>query len=58
MQFNPDPNKQAQKVYFWKMSNYENSLPVVFNDTKVVTWSIQKHLEHLLGQRLHFNEHN
>ena len=56
MQFNPDPNKQAQ-VYFMKKSNYENSLPVTFNDTKVIIWSIQKHLELLLDQPLNFNKH-
>ena len=57
MQFNPDPNKQAQEVYFSKKSNNENSLPVTFNNAKVVTCSTHKHLGLLLDKRLSFNEH-
>ena len=57
MQFNPDPNKQAQEVYFPIKSNNENSLPVTFNDAKVVTCSPHKHLGLLLDKRLSFNEH-
>ena len=30
----PDPNKQAQEVYFSKKSNNENSLPITFNNAK------------------------
>ena len=57
MQFNPDHKKQAQEVYFSKKSNDENSLPVTFNNRKVVTCSSQKHLVLLLEQRLNFSEH-
>ena len=57
MQFNPDPNKQAQEVYFPKKTNNENSLPVIFNHGKVVTCSTHKHLGLLLDKRLSFNEH-
>ena len=57
MQFNPDPNKQAQEVYFSKKSNNENSLPVTFNNAKVVTCSTHKHLGLLLDKQLSFNEH-
>ena len=57
MQFNPDPNKQAQEVYFSKKSNNENSLPVTFNNAKVVTCSTHKHLGLLLDKRLSFSEH-
>ena len=57
MQFNPDPNKQAQEVYFSKKSNNENSLPVTFNNAKVVTCSTHKHLGLLLDKPLSFNEH-
>ena len=57
IQFNPDPNKQAQEVYFSKKSNNENSLPVTFNNAKVVTCSTHKHLGLLLDKRLSFNEH-
>ena len=57
MQFNPDPNKQAQEVYFSKKSNNENSIPVTFNNAKVVTCSTHMHLGLLLDKRLSFNEH-
>ena len=57
MQFNPDPNKQAQEVYFSKKSNNENSLPVTFNNAKVVNCSTHKHLGLLLDKRLSFTEH-
>ena len=57
MQFNPDPNKQAQEVYFSKKSNNEKSLPVTFNNVKAVTCSTQKHLGILLEKRLSFKEH-
>ena len=57
MQFNPDPNKQAQEAYFSKKLNNENSLPVAFNNAKVATCSTQKHLGLLLDKRLRFNEH-
>ena len=57
MQFNPDPNKQAQEVYFSKKSNNENSLHVTFNNAKVVNCSTHKHLGLLLDKRLNFNEH-
>ena len=57
MQFNPVPNKQAKEVYFSEKSNNENSHPVTFNNTKVVTCSTQKHPPLLLDQRQNFNEH-
>ena len=45
MQFNPDPNKQTQEVYFSKKTNNKvSSHPVSFNNTKVVTCSSQKDL--------------
>ena len=50
MQFNPDPNKQAQEVYFSKKSNNENSLPITFNNAEVVTCSTHKHLGLLLDK--------
>ena len=56
MQFNPDPKKQAQEVYFSKKSNNQNSLPLTFNNAKVVICSTQKHLGLLLNKRLSFNE--
>ena len=52
MQFNPEPNKQPQEVYFSKKSNHENCLPVTFNNAEVVACSTQKHLGLLLDKRL------
>ena len=57
MQFNPDPNKQAQEVYFSKKSINENSLPVTFDNAKVLTCSTHKHLGLLLDKRLSFNKY-
>ena len=57
MQFNPDPKKQAQEVYFSKKSNNKSSLPVTFNNAKVVTYCTHKHLGLLLDKRLSFNDH-
>ena len=57
MQFNPDPNKQAQEVHFSKKTNNESSHPVSFNNTKVVICSSQKHLRIVLDQQLNFNDH-
>ena len=56
MQFNPDPNKQAQEVYFSK-KNKNNSLPLTFNNAKVATCYTHEHLGLLLDKRLSFNEH-
>ena len=50
MQFNPDPNKQAQEVYFSEKSNNENFLPVTFSNVKVVTCSTHKYLGLLLDK--------
>ena len=52
MQFNPDPNKQAQDVIFSKKPESTNSLPLTFNKTKVRTCQSQKHLGLILDKRL------
>ena len=57
MKFNPDPNKQAQEMYFLKKGNDISSLPVTFNNTNVVTCTSQKHLGLVLDQQLNFNDH-
>ena len=57
MQFNPDPSKQTQEVYFRKKANNVSSVPVTFNNTNVVTCSSQKHLRLVLDQHLNFNNH-
>ena len=40
-----------------KKSNNDKYLPLTFNNAKVVTYSIHKHLELLLDKRLSFDEH-
>ena len=57
MPFNPDPNKQAQEVYFSKKANNVSSFLVRFNNTNVVNCSSQKHLGLVLDQLLNFNDH-
>ena len=44
MKFNPDPNKQAQKVHFSNRTNKDSSLFITFSKSKVETVSLQKHL--------------
>ena len=56
MQFNLDPNKQPQEVYFSKKANNVSSHSVSFNNTKVVSCSSQKHLGLVLDQELNFND--
>ena len=55
MQFNPDYDKQVQKVYFSKKWNNENFRPVTFNNSKVLTCFTQNHIGLLMDQRLNFN---
>ena len=57
MKFNPDPSRQAPEVYFSEKANNVCSLPVIFNNTNVVTCSSQKHLGLVLDQQLNFNNH-
>ena len=55
MQFNTDLNKQTREVYFSKKWNNENSLPVTFNNAKIVICSSHKHLSLMLDKC--FNEY-
>ena len=57
MQFNPDQNKQAQKLYFSKKAGNQKSLDLTFNNSNVASSSSGKHLSMLLDSRLNFNEH-
>ena len=57
MQFNPDPNKQAQELIFSKKAESNNSLPLTFNKTEVRTCQSQKHLGLILDERLNLTEH-
>ena len=51
------PTNKHKKYIFRKNQSNENSLPVTFNNAKVVTCSTHKHLGILLDKPLSFNEH-
>ena len=59
MQFNPDPNKEANEVIFsWKTSS--NNLPhppIKFNNNDICKQPHQKHLGIVLDSKLNFNAH-
>ena len=57
MQFNPDPNKQANEVYFSRKSNAGVYLPVDLNNSPVQLCESQKHLGIVLDKHLNFHEH-
>ena len=52
MKFNPDPNKQAHEVHFSNRTNKDSSLFIKFNNNKVKTISLQKHLGLILDEQL------
>ena len=59
MQFNPDPNKQANEVIFSRKSN-SNSFPyppVKFSENNITKCFYQKHLGIALDSKLNFNTH-
>ena len=59
IQFNPDPNKQADKVNFSRKSNL-NSFPYVFvkfSENNISKCSLQKHLGIVLDSKLNFSTH-
>ena len=57
MQFNPDPNKQANEVYFTRKTTSHDYLPITFNGNSVQQCNSQKHLGLFLDKQLDFNEH-
>ena len=57
MSFNPDPNKQAQKVIFSRKRNKFCHPSLRFNNNNVSQASSQKHLGLTLDNRLTFDEH-
>ena len=57
MQFNPDQNKQAQKLYFSKKAGNKKLLDLNFNKSNVASSPSVKQLDMLLDSRLNFNEH-
>ena len=57
MQFNPDPSKQANEVYFTRKTTSHDYLPIRFNCNPVQQCNSQKHLGLILDKQLNFNEH-
>ena len=57
MNFNPDPNKQAQKIIFSRKVEKINHLPLLLNQKLVKSSSTQRHLGIVLVTKLDFNLH-
>ena len=59
MQFNPDPNKQANEVIFSRKSISHNlsHLPIKFNERIITKCNHQKYLGIILDSNLNFNTH-
>ena len=59
MQFNPDPNKQANEVIFSRKSNSSSFFypSAKFNENDITKCSYQKHLGIVLDSKLNFNAH-
>ena len=57
MGFNPDPNKQAQEVFFCRNSQKSSQPSLILNNNIVIQSLTQKHLGMLLDTKLDFQEH-
>ena len=59
MQFNPDPNKQANEVIFTCTSDSANIFhpPITFNINSIAKCPSQKYLGIVLDSKLNFNSH-
>ena len=57
MNFNSDPNKQAQEVTFSRKINKINHPPLLFNQNLVKSSSSQKHSGMVLDTKLDLNLH-
>ena len=59
MQFNPDPNKQANEVTSSRKTSSNNVLHprIIFNSNYMYKCSHQKHLGTVLDSTLNFNAH-
>ena len=57
MNFNPDPNKQAQEIIFSRKVKKINHLPLLLNQKLVKSSSTQKHPGIVLDTKLDFNLH-
>ena len=56
MLFNPDHNKQAVEILFWKKREKDNSL-LILNGDSIQTAISQKHQDLVLDSNLDFSEH-
>ena len=57
MPFNPDVNKQAQEVIFFRKLSKPSHSKIVFNSVPFVCTDWQKHLGMYLDKALNFNLH-
>ena len=57
MPFKPDPNKQAQEVYFPRKTNKSDFQNLSFNGSNVEAWSSQKHLGLIMDDKLSSEVH-
>ena len=57
MQFNPDPDKQANEVYFSRKSNTDDHIPITLNNIPIQLCESQKHSGVNLNKHLNFYEH-
>ena len=59
MQFNTDPNKQANEVIFSRKTSSNNlsNPPIKFNNNNISKCPYQEHLGIVLDPKLNFNAH-
>ena len=57
MSFDPDINKQAQEVIFYRKRQKSNHPSLTFNGISIAHSEIQKHLRMFLDSKLDFKEH-
>ena len=57
MQFSPDPNKQANEVYFSRKLNTDDDIPIKLNDSPVQLCESQSHLVAILDKHRNFHKH-
>ena len=57
MQFNPDPNKQANEVTFSRKTSSSSHNPVAFNNNDIKKYLNDKHLGFVLDSKLDFKFH-
>ena len=57
MQFNPDPNKQANEIIFSRKTKNSSHPPVAFNNNAIKKYPHHKHLSIVLASKLDFKFH-